>query len=611
MIKRVAKYIYWASTLQLAKRVRLERSIARIRESEIFDEDYYLLWNPEVAEGEIDALTHYVFHGAGECRDPHPLFSTHFYREQNPDLDLTSINPLDHFVQVGHAEGRLPHPLVERQMMIASGLTDGEAIPTAMLESACEDHELLLQAEVQRECAYYGFSHLANFVRIGIDSCFPIGEEKVFLSGWILDPDRRIRSLRLRSGVGHSEDIREGARIYPRPDVEEAYCRDLRGRLGEFGFSTLVDLEVPKSTVREHGIRLVGRTFLGESFVMTIPDIDHVDDIVAMSSKLFGEFSLESPGAPTRLAAVSQALQHAIRINHAAHKFENVFVNSYGEPASAPSVSVVVTLYGRFDFMEYQLSQFALDQDFQCNELIYVIDDPRIFEDVRASCEDLYGIFKVPFRIVSAGENQGFAAANNLGVRFATADKIVLLNSDVMPCAPGWLSDLARACDSLEDAGAVAPLLIFGDDTVQGCGVEFEPHPRFTDLWVNKYPLKGLPVGLVNLGDRPRAVPAVTAACMFIDRHRYKELGGLDEQYLLGDFEDSDLCLKFISQGYRNYLVPSVSLYHLERKSQDLFEDVDWKNRVTLFNCWQHSERWGKTIEKLMESRSAPGNAAD
>ena len=98
---------------------------------------------------------------------------------------------------------------------------------------------------------------------------------------------------------------------------------------------------------------------------------------------------------------------------------------------------------------------------------------------------------------------------------------------------------------------------------------------------------------------------------MMIDRNRYEELGGLDEQYLLGNFEDSDLCLRAITKGYRNYLVPSVLLYHLERKSQDLVEDIDWKNRVTLFNCWQHSARWGKVIEKMAQSRSAFGKATD
>ena len=462
-----------------------------------------------------------------------------------------------------------------------------------------------------RESAYYGFSHLTNFVRIGIDSCFLIGEEKVFLSGWVLDPDCRVNSLRLRSGVWHSCDIREGAKCYSRPDVEEAFRTDIGGRSGKFGFSVIVDLKVPQETVGKHGIRLVGRTSLGESFVMTIPDIRRDDDIAAMSSKLFCEFSLTSPGASDRLDAVSQALQHSSFLGKDDLDFEKVFVASYGELARAPMVSVIVPLYGRFDLMEYQLSQFALDQDFQCNDLIYVIDDPRIFEDVRASCEDLYEIFRVPFRVVYSGENQGFAAANNLGVHFAKAEKLLLLNSDVMPRVPGWLTSLAEIYDSLDDAAALAPLLIFGDGTIQDCGIEFEPHSQFPELWVNSHPLKGLPAGLANLGDDPRSVPAVTGACMMIDRNRYEELGGLDERYLLGDFEDSDLCLKGVREGYQNYLAPSVSLYHLGRKSQSLVEDFEWKNRVTLFNCWQHSERWGGDVEELMKSLSALREASD
>ena len=98
-------------------------------------------------------------------------------------------------------------------------------MPTAMLAAACEDHELVVEAEVGRESACYGFSHLTNFVRIGIDSCFLIGEEKIFLSGWILDPDRRIHSLRVRSGVWHSRDIREGRNAIHVPTSKRCFAR--------------------------------------------------------------------------------------------------------------------------------------------------------------------------------------------------------------------------------------------------------------------------------------------------------------------------------------------------------------------------------------------------
>ena len=81
------------------------------------------------------------------------------------------------------------------------------------------------------------------------------------------------------------------------PTSKRCFGSDLLGRVGEFGFSAIVDLKVPKKAVWKHGIRLVGRTSLGESFVMTIPDIYRDADIAAMSSKLFGEFSLKSPDA--------------------------------------------------------------------------------------------------------------------------------------------------------------------------------------------------------------------------------------------------------------------------------------------------------------------------
>ena len=53
-----------------------------------------------------------------------------------------------------------------------------------------------------------------------------------------------------------------------------------------------------------------------------------------------------------------------------------------------------------------------------------------------------------------------------------------------------------------------------------------------------------------------RPVPAVSGACMMIDRALYEELGGLSGKYVRGDYEDSDLCLRLIENG-REQLVPA------------------------------------------------------
>lgn len=96
-------------------RAKIHQVLLELRRSEderiiisagLFDSVYYLKENPDVALSGIDALRHYILHGANEGRNPHPLFDDEFYRKENPDVDLKQINPLVHFIRHGVHEGR-------------------------------------------------------------------------------------------------------------------------------------------------------------------------------------------------------------------------------------------------------------------------------------------------------------------------------------------------------------------------------------------------------------------------------------------------------------------------------------------------------------------------
>jgi O-antigen biosynthesis protein len=80
---------------------------------ELFDRDWYLATNLDVAAADLDPLVHYLADGAAEGRDPHPLFDTSWYLEQNPDVAAAGRNPLVHYLADGAAEGRDPHPLFD------------------------------------------------------------------------------------------------------------------------------------------------------------------------------------------------------------------------------------------------------------------------------------------------------------------------------------------------------------------------------------------------------------------------------------------------------------------------------------------------------------------
>jgi glycosyltransferase involved in cell wall biosynthesis len=86
----------------------MDRAYQIISQSGLFDAEYYLGGNDDVAALEGDPLQHYLDAGWLENRDPNPLFDTQWYLDTYPDVALSGINPLLHFVRVGGRMGRNP-----------------------------------------------------------------------------------------------------------------------------------------------------------------------------------------------------------------------------------------------------------------------------------------------------------------------------------------------------------------------------------------------------------------------------------------------------------------------------------------------------------------------
>ena len=67
---------------------------------------------------------------------------------------------------------------------------------------------------------------------------------------------------------------------------------------------------------------------------------------------------------------------------------------------------------------------------------------------------------------------------------------------------------------------------------------------------------------------RLQRAEAVTGACMVLRRDLAQELGGFDEDYVIGDFEDADLCFRIRARGLDCAVHEDAVLWHLERQSQ-------------------------------------------
>lgn len=270
-----------------------------------------------------------------------------------------------------------------------------------------------------------------------------------------------------------------------------------------------------------------------------------------------------------------------------------------GQPCARPEVSIIVPLYGRFDFVEHQLLEFARDPWLLAHaEVIYVIDDPRIHDSFRAEALALHKLYPVAFRVVAGEVNRGFSGANNLGASIAKGNHLLFLNSDVFPRRAGWIEPLLDVLQGNPKIGAVGPRLLHADGSIQHAGMQFL---RREDLgiWVNHHPHAGLDPAL-DPHKTLAVVPAITGACILMRRKDFDRIGGWDTGYLVGDFEDSDLCLKLRAQGLDIAYLPTVELTHLERQTFKLLGGGDFRTRVVIFNAVRHQTRWAKLLESAV-----------
>jgi GT2 family glycosyltransferase len=415
------------------------------------------------------------------------------------------------------------------------------------------------------------------------------GDAGVFVRGWIRDPHGLAQDAELLSPFGQRRLAAIWRRL-PRPDLEKAWG-GAAAKHGQPGFVALAAMQEPVP-VLQHRLRLL--TAGGP--IETVPPLkvlspNETRDAVlgSVAARDLTESLLEAVIAP------ATAVLHR---NVMAEQREPEVVE-IGRPNPNPAISMIVPLYRNLSFLRLQAGAFAIDPEMNRDvELIYVLDSPEQRVELEHLLRGLHVVTGLPLRLVVMSANFGFAAANNTGVRAARGRTLMLLNSDVVPIAPGWLGRLRAALamhDKQRPVAAAGPKLLFDDGSLQHAGLTFERD--IESRWYNAHFFKGYPRDwpAANL---PRSVPGITGAAMMMPRAVYEDVGGFSEDYVVGDYEDSDLCLKIRSAGFDIRYEPRAELYHFERRSIDLHAGYVG-TAASAYNRRLHAGRWSPFMDEL------------
>jgi GT2 family glycosyltransferase len=413
-----------------------------------------------------------------------------------------------------------------------------------------------------------------------------VDDHTFFARGWARDDQAPIVRLDAISPEGNRADIVERLFRVPRPDLEELF-RGAPRPVPKPGFVCFFELESPSRLSEGWVFELENSAGVGIEASAPAAIVDPLAVRDTILGELVRERRVDTPLMDQLVPAVMR-LQEEL-----AARVEVDEVDDFGAVPKAAEVSIVVPLYRRVDLIEHQLAQFANDPDMFAAELIYVLDSPELAAELLPRVAELHDLYRIPFRLATLSRNGGFAVASNRGASLASGRLLLLLNSDVLPARPGWLAELTAAFDELPQAGAVAPKLLFDDGSIQHAGLEFRPNPASGGLEL-AHSFKGLNGGFAGANER-RPAPALSGACLLVERELYEELGGFSADYVKGGYEDADLCMRISEREFETWYVPEVELYHLEGRSY-VPAATDLSNR---FNAWLFDQRWAERLREL------------
>jgi len=236
-------------------------------------------------------------------------------------------------------------------------------------------------------------------------------------------------------------------------------------------------------------------------------------------------------------------------------------------PAEDPRASVIVLTWN------------ALPHTRRCVASLLEHTDPRhelIFVDNGSSDGTVEWLGQLArcqprVQVILNDANLGFAAGNNRGLAAARGDFLVLLNSDTV-VTPGWLERLLQPALDDPRVGLVGPF------TNNVTGVQ-----KLAQVGYDQRTLAGLDRfaaehAAAHAGQVAHALWLV-GFCLLIRRGVLERLGGLDEIFGQGNYEDTDYCLRAFLAGYRTVLAKDCFVHHVGSASFDA-GGVDYRRQL-------------------------------
>jgi len=243
-------------------------------------------------------------------------------------------------------------------------------------------------------------------------------------------------------------------------------------------------------------------------------------------------------------------------------------------------VSIIIPTFNQWEYTKQTIESIKEYTDF--NYEIIIVDNASTDNTIK----ELKNYTEV--KVISNKENLGFPKAINQGILKATGDYLLLLNNDVV-VTKGWLDRMLNVINSNKEIGIVGPI----SNSVSG--VQLDKEAKYKDIEeMHKYAKK---VSKKNKG-KILAFQRVAFLCTLIKKDVINQIGGLDERFTPGNFEDDDFCLRAQIVGFKTIVATDVFIHHYGSVSFKKDGENKYAKRLEI-NKQKFVDKWNTTPEEI------------
>lgn len=270
--------------------------------------------------------------------------------------------------------------------------------------------------------------------------------------------------------------------------------------------------------------------------------------------------------------------------------FETIFKISY-QIIGNPKISIVIANKDHEPDLRRCISSIMEKSTYDNYEII-IVENNSETPEIQKYYEELKENERI--RIITYEGGFNYSAVNNLGVRAAEGEYILLLNNDTQVITVNWMEELLMYAQR-EDVGAAGAKLYYADKTIQHAGVVLGLGAHRT-AGHSHYMQHRENLGYMGRLCYAQNVSAVTGACLMVSKELFEKAGGLDESFAIS-LNDVDFCIKLREMGYLNVFTPFAELYHYESVSRGLDDQGEKAARYNEESA-RFREKWKEVLEK-------------